>query len=231
MIRTDHFATFAASETHSYPDVAHLFSRVVNAVHLWNPERAQDERIAVAFPDYSIQVFLKAGETARERTCHDRTLGRRIRLFGAKQPLRGLLASPAMQFAMLSNAFERTPVTAVSKITPRGHVVFRRDRRTEKAYIGFALRSEERFLARAATRGQEVSGQTLRQRTAAVVGRSDEMLPFLTLNSTSTGQSFGFHIAREEVDAAPGGEINSYGLSKRVDAAGAAVAACVLPVF
>ena len=187
--------------------------------------------MAVAFPDYSIDVFLKAGEAPRERTSHDRTLGRRIRFFGSKPSLRGLLASPEMQFAMRSDALERTNITDVTLITPRGHVAFRRERQAERASIGFALRSEERFLARAEARGQSVTGTMLRERTAAILNRVDEALPFLSLNSTSTGQTFGMHIARDEAKFSQFGDIDTYGFSRRCDATGVPVEPRVMPVF
>lgn len=203
-----HYVEFKGDAGELSPgDLAHLLSRLVDAVHRINRSLSPDQRLTLAFP--------------RARSGKSAFIGDVVRVFGKEARLREFVASVPVRQICVPGGLTQKRIRPV----PDHHEweIFSRDRREQKATFGFLLRSERRFIRKFQERhGRMPSDAELEQRRNSI-RREESGLPFVRLRSSSTGQRFSLFIRRQKCDRPQPGQPNVYGL--------ASAAGCAVPSF
>lgn len=176
-------------------DATYSLAQLMLAVHGYNAARAENDRIAVAFPTMQDAVVSERGKVMVKAT-----LGTHLRLFAVEALLNEFLASPIPSKLARLGAVVRSKPAVVP--AGAGAVRFVRDRRFEKTHQDGAYARRQR--ARATEQGREYFARQ-KQAQPESVG--------ISLKSKSTEREFYLDVRREAGTAVSGElRVNSYGL-------------------
>lgn len=176
-------------------DTAFTLGKLMLAVHGYNADRAEGERIAVAFPMMQDAVISERGKTLSTGS-----FGPQLRLFAAEDKLSEFLVSALPNKLARLGAVVRGAITDVP--AGAGAVRYVRDRKFEKTHTGGAhARRQQR---RAAEQGRECVARKRLDKPVSVG---------LLIKSKSTDRPFHLDVRKEASEVQVSlAKVNAYGL-------------------